>query len=178
MNRIKYSLVITVLWIISGCANFLYQGEITAPDSLGKERHFIIYWTKTDPLIGQAKAGPAILLTECSPATRIDFADQPEGIVFRGMPGFERLPGQTGTVSLNQICGRVTNYHSLTEAMEGSMTIRMECAPISDEFAVQPRNYLAARPEPYTFPIVEKEKKWSFTGETLPGPGVPPCREQ
>src|SRR5664279_2599863 len=116
MMRIRFLLLAAALLLNTGCTNLLYQGELTAQDAFGKERHFLLYWTRTDPLLGQAKAGPAILLTECSPLTRIDFADQPEGIVFRGMPGFDRLPGQTGTDNLNPICGKISTYATLNEA--------------------------------------------------------------
>ena len=179
MTRINLLFITIVLWMTAGCTNFLYQGEISAPDSYGKERHFVLYWTKTDPLIGTAKAGPAILLTECSDTTRIDFGDQAEGIVFRGEPGRDRLSGQTESVGLNQICGKITNYATLNAAMAGLLTVAIYCQPMpKDEFAVQLRNYLAARQEPFEFQVVEKQKKWSFLGETLQGPPVPQCRQQ
>jgi hypothetical protein len=178
MTRINILIITIALWMTAGCTNFLYQGEISAPDSFGKERHFLIYWTKTDPLIGASKAGPAILLTECSPATRIDFGDQPEGIVFRGEPGRDRLPGQTASVGPNQICGKITNYSSLKEAAAGLLRVAIYCQPMpKDEFDLQPRNYLSTRPEPYEFPVIEKQNKWSFFGETLQGPPVPECRQ-
>jgi hypothetical protein len=179
MNRINLLIITFALWSTAGCTNFLYQGEISAPDSYGKERHFVLYWTKTDPFIGMAKAGPAILLTECSDTTRIDFGDQAEGIVFRGEPGRDRLPGQSVSVALNQICGKITNYTTLEKAMAGLLTVAIYCQPMpKDDFAVQQRNYLAARPEPFEFQIIEKQKKWSFFGETLQGPPVPECRQQ
>jgi hypothetical protein len=51
------------------------------------------------------------------------------------------------------------------------------CQPVSDEFAVQKRNYLVARPEPHLFSITEKINRWSFFGETLPEPPAQECRE-
>lgn len=178
MIRRRLLAVAAGLWLASGCTNVLYQGELSARDAYGKERYFLLYWTKTDPLLGQAKAGPAILLTECSPSTRIEFGDQPEGIVFRGMPGFDRLPRQTAVPERDQICGRVTNYTTLREARAGPLGLAIYCQPVpGDSFAVQPRNYLAAQPEPYAFPIVEKMKRWSLFGETLSGPPVPECRQ-
>ena len=177
MIRRWHLLLVATLWL-AGCTNVLYQGELAAPDAYGKERQFVLYWTKTDPLLGQAKAGPAILLTECSPFTRIEFGDQPEGVVFRGMPEFDRLPEQNAAVDLNQICGKILNYASLNEAHAGPLEMAIYCRPApGDAFAVQPRNYLAARPEPYVFPIDEKIRKWTFLGETLPGPPVPACRQ-
>src|SRR5450631_1070674 len=166
MTRIRFHLLAVVLLLSTGCTNLLYQGELTARDAYGMERHFLLYWTKTDPMLGQAKAGPAILLTECSPFTRIEFGDQTEGIVFRGMPGFDRLPGQTGTSDLNLICGKILSSASLVEAREGPLALAIFCQPVSDEFAVQKRNYLAARIEPYAFSIAEKINRWSFFGET------------
>jgi len=171
-------LLAMTLWLIAGCANSLYQGELAASDAYGKDRRFVLYWTKTDPFLGQAKAGPAILLTECSPLTRIEFGDRPEGIVFRGMPGFDLLPGQAGAVNPDPICGTILNYTTLGDAHAGPLAVAIYCQPApGDGFAVQPRNYLAARSEPYVFPIDEKIKKWSLGGETLEGPPVPECRE-
>ena len=69
-------------------------------------------------------------------------------------------------------------YSTLVDAQAGQLSLQMICMPVQDnEFALQPRNYLAARPEPYVFPVMEKIKKWSLTGETLAAPAVPDCRE-
>jgi hypothetical protein len=174
----RFLLLAATLWLTAGCVNSLYQGELAAADAYGKNRHFLLYWTKTDPLIGQSKAGPAILLTECSPLTRVEFGDRPDGIVFRGMPGFDLLPGQIGVVNPDPICGKVLNYTTLGDARAGPLAVAIYCRPApGDGFAVQPRDYLAARPEPYVFPIDEKIRNWSLWGETLPGPPVPECRE-
>lgn len=178
MRRIILLLGATTILCASGCTNVLYQGEISARDAYGKERQFVLYWTKKDPLIGAATAGPAILLTECSPLTRIDFSERAEGIVFLSSTDRDRLPGQGGIVNPNLICGKVTNYARLTEAKEGALSVAILCEPIPNDFAMEPRNYLAAQPQPHTFPIVEKVKKWSFLGETLEGPPVPECRRR
>jgi hypothetical protein len=178
MRKIILFVGATALLLTSGCTNFLYQGEMSARDAYGKERQFVLYWSKKDPLIGAATAGPAILLTECSPLTRIDFSERPEGIVFMSSTDRDRLPGQDGTINQNLICGRVTNYARLAEAKEGALSVAILCEPIPNDFAVEPRNYLAAQPQPYSFPIVEKMKKWSLLGETLGGPPVPECRSR
>jgi hypothetical protein len=178
MLRRRFLLLAVSLWLTSGCTNVLYQGEVDAQDSYGKERHFVLYWTKTDPLLGQAKAGPAVLLIECSPFTRIEFDDQPEGIVFRGMPGFDRLLEQAAVPERDPICGKVINYTTLREAHAGPLAVAIYCQPVpGDSFAIQPRNYLAAQAEPYSFPVVEKIERWSLFGETLSGPPVPACRQ-
>jgi hypothetical protein len=177
VTRRRLLLLSVIIWLPVGCTNFLYQGDLAAQDAYGKERRFVLYWTKTDPLLGEAKAGPAILLTECSPFTRVEFGDQPEGIVFRGMPGFDRLPGQAAPINQNQICGRITSYATLRDAHAGPLGVAIYCQPVpGDDFVVQPRNYLAAQPEPHSFPIVEKVRRWSLFGETLSGPSVPECR--
>lgn len=165
------------LLVISGCTNALYQGELTAPDAYGNERHFILYWTRTEPLLGQDKAGPAILLTECS-LTRIDFSDQAEGVVFRGMPGEDRLSGATDTVALGQVCGILSDVSSLRQAGVGTLEVRIDCQPLPpDEFAVSKRNYLAASPPSHSFNIIEAKREWSFLGQTLAGPEPPACRQ-
>lgn len=161
--------------LISGCANTLYQGDFQATDTAGKERNFILYWTKTDPLIGKSKAGPAVLLTECSPA-RIHFSDSKEGILFRGEPGADRLQGQDQTVGQDEVCGKIEKFQALKEIPEGTIALRMFCEPLpADEFAVQPRNYLAPRSEPYSIAIAEQQKDWSLLGKVLEGPQAPAC---
>lgn len=178
MRRIILLLGTMSLLLTSGCTNFLYQGEMSARDSYGKERQFLLYWTKKDPLIGAPTAGPAILLTECSPLTRIDFSERLEGIVFLSSTDRDRLPGQNSAINPDLICGKVVNHARLTEVKEGALEVAIFCEPIPNDFAVEPRNYLAAQSQPYSFPIVEKVKKWSFFGETLGGPAVPECRGQ
>ena len=178
MRQICLLLSGVVLWLTSGCTNFLYQGELSAQDAYGRERHFVIYWTKKEPLIGEANAGPAILLTECSPFTRIDFSERPEGIVFLSSTDLDRLPEQSGAADPDLICGKVTNYANWTEAKEGPLLVTVFCEPVPNDFAKEPRNYLAVRPQPYTFPIIEKEKKWSLFGQTLEGPPSPECRSR
>jgi hypothetical protein len=155
---------------LSGCTNYLYQGELSGMDAYDKPNRFTLYWPKTEPLIGRDKAGPAILMTDCS-TTRIDFSDQPEGIVFRGEPDRDRLAGATTTVTQNQICGKFIGPLKLAEVQAGALAVAINCEPMpADEFAAQPRNYPKAKAEPYIFQIVEKIKRWSWFGETLPGP--------
>jgi hypothetical protein len=177
MTRIISLLLVGALSLLSGCTNYLYQADLQAPDAYGKDRQMVLYWTRTDQLIGKTKAGPAILLTECSPLTRIDFKDRPEGVVFLGTPGQDHLSDDPGAISQNTVCGKFISYQSLSEAKAGPLQVQMNCVPEQDDFAVEPRNYLAARPEPYQFQVEEKVHTWSLTGETLQGPAVPECRE-
>lgn len=168
MKRAIYlSLVFT--WVLSGCTNYLYQGQFSGTDAYGKERHYILYWPKTEQLLGTTKAGPAVLLTECS-LTKIDFDDQPQGIIFRGEQERDRLPGSNSSVGRDQLCGKILNYAELADISAGNIQLEIDCEPISDDFAIQPRNYPKAKPGPYVIPVIEKIKKWSLTGETLPAP--------
>jgi len=178
MRRFILFVCASTLWLVSGCTNYLYQGEISARDAYGKERQFVLYWTKKEPLIGAATAGPAILLTECSPLTRIDFSERAEGVVFLSSTDRDRLPGQGGEVNPNLICGKFTGYARLTEVKEGALAVAILCEPIPNDFAVEPRNYLAAQVQPYSFPIVEKVRRWRVLGETLEAPPVPVCRSR
>jgi len=178
MRRMVLMLGAATLLLTSSCTRYLYQGEISARDAYGNERQFVLYWTKKEPLVGVATAGPAILLTECSPLTRIDFSERAEGIVFLSSSDRDRLPGQGGAVNPNLICGMFSDYARLTEVKEGALAVAILCEPIPNDFAVEPRNYPAAQAQPYVFPIVEKVKRWRVLGETLEGPQVPVCRSR
>ena len=155
---------------LGGCANYLYQGELAGMDAHDKPNRFTLYWPKTEPLVGSDKAGPAILMTGCS-TTRINFSDQPEGIVFRGEPGMDRVAGASASVTQNQVCGKFVGPTRLVQVQAGALAVAISCEPMpADEFAARPRNYPRAKTEPYIFQIVEKIKRWSWFGETLPGP--------
>lgn len=172
MKPALYLLALLFTSALTGCTNYLYQGRLAGVDAYNKANQFTLYWPKTEPLIGRDKAGPAILMTDCS-TTRIDFSDQPEGIVFRGEQGRDRLAGATSGVSRNQICGSIVGQRQLAEVHAGELLVLINCEPMpADEFDAQPRNYPKAQAEPYIFHIVEKIKRWSVFGETLQGPDV------
>lgn len=169
MKSTQFSILLTCAWLTTGCTNYIYEGQWSAPDAYGKERHYLLYWPKTEQLLGTTKAGPAVLLTECS-LTKIDFDDQPQGIIFRGEQGRDHLPGSASSEERDQACGKILDYTRLSDVPAGDIQLKIDCEPISDEFATQPRNYPKARPEPYVIPVVEKTKQWSLVGKTLPGP--------
>lgn len=161
---------VLLAWALTGCTNYLYQGQIYGTDAYGHKEQFQVYMTKTEKLIGSTKAGPAILKTACS-YTAIAFEDQPQGIIFRGEPGKDRLPGNSETVGMEQPCGKVLNYTKLADVHEGELLITIGCEPMpKDEFDLRPRNYPKASANPYSFPLVEQEKHWSLFGETLQAP--------
>jgi hypothetical protein len=172
MKPAPYFLALLFIWTLSGCTNYLYQGRLSGLDAYNKANQFTLYWPRTEPLIGRAKAGPAILMTDCS-STRIDFSEQPEGIVFRGEQGRDRLAGEAASVSRNQICGSIVGQRRLADVQAGELSLFINCEPMpADDFDAQPRNYPKAQAGPYIFHIVEKIRHWSLFGETLPGPEV------
>jgi len=160
---------------MTGCVNSLYQAETAELDTAGNERNFTLYWTKTEPWIGTSKAGPAVLLTECSSA-RPAFVNTDNGIVFFGSRGFDQLPDQSEMNSGRLLCGKIENYTHLREIPAGSITVTMRCSPVADDFSVGSRTYLAPRPAPYVLKVSEKEREWSFFGRSLAAPPAPECR--
>jgi hypothetical protein len=47
----KVSVIFTLV-IVAGCTNYVYHRKIQAPDSNDVDHEVVIYWSKTDPLIG------------------------------------------------------------------------------------------------------------------------------
>jgi hypothetical protein len=162
---------------LNGCTNYLYQGSIKAEDSAGKQRQVVLYWSKTDPLIGDEKADVAHLLTECG--SLVVFENQPEGIIFRGEPQRDRLvsPQATtgGSPAQTLECGRIQGPRRLVDLGRGKVSLTIQCEPVSGEFSVQKRTYLKARNAPYEFAVTEN-KQWSFLGSTPDAPTVT-CKE-
>ena len=158
-----------------GCANYMYQGRFDALDSDGREREFVLYWPKTDGVLWPAKAGPAMLLTECG--NSMTFDQQPEGIVFRGSPGQDApVEAAPGTAEQEFPCGSFIGPKKLTAIEDGPVKVLIKCKPLTDEFSTQTRKYLQARPEPYLIEVTST-KKWSLFGKTPQAPASPPCRQ-
>jgi len=172
MSRVLRFALIAFVVLVSGCATYVYQGDIRAADSSGVERQTRLYWTKTDPLIGAAKAGPAVLRTACG--TPVTYVEQPNAIVFRGTPGQDRLAGQSGSVQSGQVCGRFIGHQHFVDIGAGPLRLTVHCVPMTDEFSVG-RAYLQARQAPYTFQVHE-QKHWSLLGTVPDVPPPPPCR--
>lgn len=172
MPVLNRAAVLVFVVLLNGCATYVYQGEIRAEDSSGVARRTQLYWTKTDPLIGSAKAGPAVLRTACG--TPVTYVEQPDAIVFRGVPGQDRLAGQEVSVAPGQECGRFLGYRHFAVIRDGELRLTIHCEPVNDEFSVG-RAYLQARQEPYTFPI-HVEEHWSLLGRMPDPPPPPACR--
>ena len=167
-----------LLGFSQGCTNYLYTGKIMEQDSFDKNRKMILYWSKTDPLIGPPKAGPATLVTQCS-LRRLSFDEREQGILFLGDPGknFDILQN-TLVSSQDHVCGRFIDQTTFVDISKGSLSLTVFCKPETDEFSARPGNqgYLKARKEPYTFDIQET-KEWSFLGNIIEAPPPPQCLE-
>ncbi len=167
-----------VVAALNGCTSYVYQGSIKAEDSAGKQRQMLLYWSKTEPLIGDEKADMAHLRTECG--SLIVFENQPEGIIFRGEPQRDRvvpaLATQRTGSSKTIECGRIKGSNRLTELSAGKISLTIKCEPVSNEFSVKQRTYPKARKAAYVFDVTES-KKWSLLGSTPAVPAAPTCRE-
>lgn len=171
----KWSVWLAVVFL-GGCSNFLYQGSLTAPDSQGAPRKAILYWYKTEPLLGDAKAGPASLMTECG--ATLTFEERPQGLIFRGEAGRDRLPGSAQPLTDGAECGRIVDAASFVALKDGTVRVKILCEPVAgDEFSVVTRRYLKASDAPYAFEV-DAQKRWSLFGTTIPAPAPPECRRQ
>ena len=170
----KLAILLSLL-SLSACTNYLYQGSLRAPDSNGVERENIIYWPKTELLLGKTKGGPATLMTECG--SSVQFEERPEGIVFRGSPAADLDPKTGMPVGIQHICGRFSNLDRFADSISGDLKITILCTALSNDFSVINRAYLQANESPYVFQITE-EKEWSFFGSVPMAPTPPVCQER
>jgi hypothetical protein len=167
----KLAILLSLL-SLSACTNHLYQGSLRAPDSNGVERENIIYWSKTELLLGKTKGGPAVLMTECG--SSVQFDERPEGIVFRGRPDAD-LDSKTNKPV--DICGRFLNFDRFADSIAGDLKISILCTGRSSDFSVVERKYIQANESPYVFKITE-DKEWSFFGSVPVAPTPPVCQEE
>lgn len=159
--------------MLCGCTHYLYHGTIQAEDSAGVERETILYWTRTDPLVGPAKADTAVLRSACG--TPVSYVTRPEGIVFIGTPGEDRPAGESESVERGQACGRFLDHERLVDVGRGAVELTVRCEPVTGEFSVG-RAYLKAREHPYTF-VMHVERDTSLFGNVFQAP-VPECPEE
>lgn len=167
------------LLVIHGCTNSLYKGEIDVLSSEYQERKAIIYWTKTKPLMGEVKAGPAILMTECS-TRRLTFTEKKSGLYFYGDPGKDKLANQMAITSQNTICGRIIGKKHFSSIKPGSIQVNILCESVDDDFSVHSGStspaYIKASKTPYTFDITESSS-WSLFGNIPEAPQPPDCKD-
>lgn len=165
------------LMVLTSCTHSLHHAELDTVNSKGDLRKSVIYWSKTGKLIGAPKAGPILLMTACS-TRRIHFDETEHGVVFRGTPGQDRIPGQPGTVAEGAICGEIQSASKTTDLQAGPLSLTVHCEAMTDEFSIRPGlfspSYIQARQEPYRFDIQE-ERSWSLLGRTPDAPEPPAC---
>ncbi len=171
---IKKVFVVATLLLITGCTSYLYQSKIVAADSNDVDREVLLYWFKTKPLIGQAKGGPASLITQCG--NRIGFDERPEGIIFRGTIGSDYLVGSEASIQDGEQCGRFLSFSSFVDEVPNQVQVVIMCGPLSDEFSVTPRSYIKASTMPYVCDISVTEK-WSMLGELPAAPTLANCAD-
>ena len=163
MNIIRWIFAMLLVASVSGCANHVFQGTTSALDSQGEERQVVLYWTKTDPLLGKAKAGPASLLTQCG--VPITFVERENGIVFRGIPGQDHITVGEGVDDPDMICGRLNGPAKFTSIEDGNISVNVFCVPVINEFSeAKRRSHIASREEPYQFSITSTTKRSLFGG--------------
>lgn len=178
-KRYCANLIFLSLLVYQGCTNKLYHGEIDASNSDNQESKVVFYWTKTELFIGNDKAGPGILMTECS-TRRLTFLEREDGIYFFGTQGMDKLADQTPLTSQDIQCGKIVNEMRFTDIQAGPVNIAIGCLADIDEFTVLTGRYspayVKASKEPYAFAIMESSS-WSFFGEPLDTPSQPECRQ-
>ncbi len=180
MHRQNHTIGIFIgLLVMPGCTNSLYKGEIDALSSAYHERKAIIYWTKTNPLMGEAKAGPAILMTECS-TRRLTFTEKKSGLYFYGDPGKDKLANQMAITSQNTICGKIIGKKHFTNIKPGPIQVDIVCESVDDDFSVSSHStspaYIKASKTPYTFEMTESSS-WSLFGNIPEAPLPPECKD-
>jgi len=160
--------------LLAACTTTTYQGSIKAPDSSNQQRQVLLYWIKTKPLIGSAKADIAHLLTECG--SLVVFENTGQGIVFRGEPGRDKAVLGQASNSNTFECGRFVDAKDLKAVTTGPVGLIIQCNPVSDDFSVTPRQYLKASSQAYEFTITA-DKQWSMLGATPTVPKPPECTQ-
>jgi len=135
-------------------------------DSNGSPCDYRFYWTKTDPMVGDATAGPGILQSTCS--TPKTFADSTQGIVLElTTDQYQTQPPTTGT---SVICAKILNLSEFQDYDEGDLQIRFLCRSIEDDFAVVKRSLPAPTSDAYLVPIEKPTSKWSFGKDNAMAP--------
>ncbi|MGR9071919.1 MAG: hypothetical protein ACU833_02525 [Gammaproteobacteria bacterium] len=171
----KALMALLILMSLQGCTNIVYRGEIDALNSAGRESKALLYWTETEKLFGPDKAGPAVLMTECS-THRLSFVEAEPGIVFFGTPGQDELADGSAEMTPKTVCGSIKNAAKFEAIKPGPLEVQIRCkASADDEGFVINSDYLDARDEPYRFEI-KASRRWSLFGRIPEAPAPPPCR--
>lgn len=155
---------LVIIFLVSGCTHYLYQGDFQARDNLDETRQYRLWWTKTEPLIGADKAGPIILNVACG--VPIELTESAAGISFiAGSDKYESTVGETG---ITLVCAKINNLSRFVDYRKGDIVLTAQCKPKADDFSLQP-SFLSTTQESYRIPIKVKEK-WSLLESALSAP--------
>lgn len=168
------TLVFLLPTVAAGCANYLYTGHATGLDTANVEREAVLYWQKTTSPLG-AKAGPLVLMTACGRKLFFTESGDPVAVVYRGVPGSDRLPGDDGPLPPGTVCGEVVGEARFVDMTDGPLDVMLRCIPVADDegFSVV-ETYLRPRPEPYRFDV-EVTRRFRWLGGGMDAPPPPPC---
>lgn len=153
--------------LVSGCTHFLYQGDFQANDNLNESRQYRLWWTKTEPLIGENKAGPMILNVACG--VPITLTESEAGISFiAASDKYESTIGETGTTLE---CAKISNLSRFVDYSKGDIVLTALCKPIADDegFSAVTPTFLSTEQASYHIPISVKEK-WSLLQSAMSAP--------
>jgi len=178
MHKNKLISFILLSGLLAGCSHTLYQAELDVSNSDSVMQKAVLYWSKTDKLLGTSKAGPIILLTACS-TRRIDFVDADQGIVFWGVLGGDRRMGKPAAIIKKTVCGRIANATRITDLTAGPLVVNIYCEAVSSDFSMTEGPYtpayIKASASAYNFMVTE-DASWSLFGASISAPAAPVCR--
>ncbi len=162
-NFVAFLLILST----SGCAHYLYQGDFKAENNLNETSQFRLWWTKTEPLLGDVKAGPTILDVECGVV--VEFTENNNGIEF--IAAADKYEPITPSSNNQLVCGKVTNLDEFLDYEDGDILLNASCKPIIDDEGFSAINpiYLSTNHASYRIPISVK-KEWSFLDNALSAP--------
>ena len=163
----KNLVVVLLLVFTTGCTHYLYQGDFNARNNVDETSHFRLWWTRTEPLLGDDKAGPMILDVACG--VTVEFTESQRGIEFiAATDSYEPMAGQS---IAPLVCGKVTNLNQFLTYKKGDIELTSSCRPIVDDegFSAVVPIYLFADQASYRVPITVTEE-WSFYDKALSAP--------
>lgn len=180
MEKVIAKVILIAASLLSAaCTHTLYQAELDAFNAKSDPVKTVIYWSKTSPLLGVVKAGPIMLLSECS-TRRLDFVDSEQGIVFWGKLGGDTRMGEQTPLQGRAVCGSIGQYSSIVDIETGRLPVTIHCQAFTDAFALSSPPYtdayLAAQSQPYWYDV-KSTSHWTFWGEVPIAPPAPACHK-
>lgn len=156
MTPVRWLLMATLF--LSGCAhNYVYSGTLEAEDSTGKTRKHLLYWNRTERIIGyDTVEGSVRMLPQCSLNT-VAYDEQPNGIVFRARENDKQVIGEAAPDLKQRVCGKVMGANRIKDLAEGTVEVTVLCEDEPADELSRPKPYLKASERPYPFPVSKHE---------------------